>query len=99
MSQIDNLVAALGIHALPVRVDSQAKQVLMAAGIGDILMRYLSPGKEDFKEKIWDQAAGALMVEEEGGRVTDLAGSVLDFSACIRLIRNVGVICIQWGVA
>jgi 3'(2'), 5'-bisphosphate nucleotidase len=39
-----------------------------------------------------DQAAGALLVEEAGGRVTDLAGASLDFQAGRTLERNIGVL-------
>lgn len=31
------------------------------------------------REKIWDHAAGVLIFEEAGGRVTDAAGAPLDF--------------------
>jgi 3'-phosphoadenosine 5'-phosphosulfate (PAPS) 3'-phosphatase len=34
----------------------------------------------DYREAMWDQAAGALLVEEAGGRVTDLDGLPLDFT-------------------
>ena len=35
---------------------------------------------ETYREKIWDHAAGVVIVEEAGGRVTDAAGNKLDFS-------------------
>jgi 3'(2'), 5'-bisphosphate nucleotidase len=41
---------------------------------------------------IWDEAAGSLLIEEAGGRVTDLVGRALDFSAGRRLSRNVGLV-------
>ena len=44
------------------------------------LLRLLSPSRPDYREKIWDQAAGSIVVEEAGGRVTDLDGKPLDFS-------------------
>ena len=43
-------------------------------------------------EKIWDHAAGALVVTEAGGRVSDIEGNDLDFSQGYRLERNRGVI-------
>ena len=46
----------------------------------------------DPSEQIWDQAAGALLVEEAGGRVTDLEGRPLDFGVGRRLDRNFGVL-------
>lgn len=41
---------------------------------------------------IWDQAAGALLIEEAGGRVTDRHGEPLDFACGRTLARNVGII-------
>jgi hypothetical protein len=41
---------------------------------------------------IWDQAAGALLVEEAGGRVSDLHGLPLDFTTGRHLLRNTGLI-------
>ena len=35
--------------------------------------------KQDYREKIWDHAAGMIVVEEAGGRVTDVRGQPLDF--------------------
>ena len=71
-------------------MDSQAKHVTVAAGVNDLLMRF--PPDASFHDAIWDQAAGALLVEEAGGRVTDLSGRPLDFTAGPRLLRNDGVL-------
>ncbi len=90
--QIDELATALGVNAEPVRMDSQAKYAVLAAGKGDLLLRLLSPSKPDYQEKIWDQAAGSLIVEEAGGQVTDLRGGVLDFSYGRTLAANRGVL-------
>jgi 3'(2'), 5'-bisphosphate nucleotidase len=83
---------ALGNHQDPVRMDSQAKLAVLAGGGADLIFRLLSPSKLTYKEKIWDQAAGSLIVEEAGGRVTDLRGEPLDFSVGSELIRNTGVV-------
>ena len=37
--------------------------------------------KAGYKEKVWDHAAGVLVVEEAGGVVTDAGGLALDFGA------------------
>jgi 3'(2'), 5'-bisphosphate nucleotidase len=71
-------------------MDSQAKHVTVAAGLNDLLMRF--PPDSSFHDSIWDHAAGALLVEEAGGRVTDLCGRPLDFTARPRLLRNEGVL-------
>ena len=56
----------LGITADPVPMDSQAKYAVLAAGGGDVNLRLLSPSQPDYREKIWDQAAGSICVEEAG---------------------------------
>lgn len=90
--QLAALASELGMTGEPVKMDSQAKYALMAAGEGDVLCRLLSPRQPDYKEKIWDQAAGAIVVEEAGGKISDLAGKALDFSAGRTLARNRGVL-------
>lgn len=82
----------LGSQAEPVRLDSQAKYAMLAGGRGEVVLRLLSPKRPDYREKIWDQAAGALIVEEAGGTITDLDGKPLDFSQGRLLINNRGVI-------
>jgi 3'(2'), 5'-bisphosphate nucleotidase len=92
ISQIDRLAEALGVQAEAVRMDSQAKYAVLAAGHGELYLRLLSPRQPDYREKIWDQAAGSILVEEAGGRVSDLDGKPLDFTAGRMLIRNRGVL-------
>ncbi len=92
ISQMDIFAASLGVQAKAVRMDSQAKYGLLAAGQGDIYLRLLSPKQPDYREKIWDQAAGSILVEEAGGRVTDLDGKPLDFTTGRTLARNRGVL-------
>ncbi len=86
------LAQQLGMIHPPVRLDSQAKYALLAAGQGDIYVRVPPAAKPDYREKIWDQAAGALLVTEAGGRVTDLDGRALDFAQGLTLSRNRGVL-------
>ncbi|MCB0191961.1 MAG: 3'(2'),5'-bisphosphate nucleotidase, partial [Anaerolineae bacterium] len=45
-----------------------------------------------YREKIWDHAAGSLIIEEAGGRVTDMYGKPLDFSSDYKMNDNRGVI-------
>ena len=86
------LIKTLGITADPVPMDSQAKYAVLAAGVGDVNLRLISPKMPDYREKIWDQAAGSIVVEEAGGRVTDLDGKPLDFSHGRTLATNRGVL-------
>jgi 3'(2'), 5'-bisphosphate nucleotidase len=92
VSQIDLFAGALGVQADAVRMDSQAKYLVLAAGRGEMYLRLLSPRQPDYKEKIWDQAAGSLLVEEAGGVVSDLHGKPLDFSAGRQLLNNRGLL-------
>ncbi len=74
------------------RLDSQAKYAILASGHADILLRLLSPQKLDYREKIWDQAAGSIILEEAGGRITDLFGKSLDFTKGRTLASNRGIL-------
>jgi 3'(2'), 5'-bisphosphate nucleotidase len=89
---IEDLVRELGIVADPVPMDSQAKYAMLAASQGEALLRLLSPSRPDYREKIWDHAAGAIIVEEAGGRVSDLDGKPLDFSQGRSLDGNRGIL-------
>lgn len=80
----------LSIHAEPYRIDSQCKYAAVARGDAAIYLRL--PTREDYRETIWDHAAGALLVERAGGRVTDIEGRPLDFSRGRRLEANQGVV-------
>lgn len=86
----NQVTRALGFRVPPTPMDSQAKHALLAAGQGELLLRI--PARPDFRDKIWDHAAGTLILEEAGGRVTDLLGAPLDFGTGRTLVRNQGVI-------
>ena len=90
--KMDKLLARLGTEEPLVRMDSQAKFAMLAGGQAELIFRLLSPARPDYREKIWDQAAGAIIVEEAGGQVSDLTGAPLDFSAGASLDRNLGVV-------
>lgn len=80
----------LGITAEPYRIDSQCKYGAVARGDASIYLRL--PTRADYREKIWDHAAGKFVVERAGGRVTDVTGAPLDFSHGQKLERNSGVV-------
>jgi 3'(2'), 5'-bisphosphate nucleotidase len=80
----------LGITSPPLRMDSQAKYAVVARGDADIYLRL--PTSADYREKIWDHAAGALIVAEAGGAVTDIQGRPLEFHHGRELVANRGVI-------
>ena len=80
----------LGITKPSVRMDSQAKYASIARGAGDLYLRL--PVNKDYQEKIWDHAAGDLIVREAGGEVTDAQGKRLNFGKGRTLMENQGVI-------
>lgn len=86
----------LGITKESVRMDSQAKYGSIARGAGDVYLRL--PVRKDYQEKIWDHAAGDLIVREAGGQVTDAEGKRLDFSKGRTLKENKGVVAAPRGV-
>lgn len=90
--QLGQLAEAMGAQGDPIPMDSQAKYAVLAAGGGDMLVRLISEGRPDYRECIWDQAAGSIVVEEAGGTVTDLDGKPLDFSHGKKLTANRGVL-------
>jgi len=67
----------LKISLPPYRMDSQCKYACLAAGQGSI---YLRMPRWGYRENIWDHVAGAVVIEEAGGKVTDSMGVPLDFS-------------------
>lgn len=77
------IARSAGIDAPPLRMDSQAKYAAIAAGRAALYLRLPRPGIDGYREKIWDHAAGALIVEEAGGRVTDMRGRPLDFGGAM----------------
>ncbi|XP_002972451.2 SAL1 phosphatase [Selaginella moellendorffii] len=79
----------LGVTASPIRMDSQAKYGAMARGDAAIYLRFPHKG---YREKIWDHAAGSIVVEEAGGVVVDAAGRALDFSKGRYLDLDTGII-------
>ncbi len=84
------ILHSLKITAEPVRMDSQAKYATVAEGNADFYLRL--PTRKGYEEKIWDHAGGVLVLEEAGGRVTDIDGKPLDFAAGRTLKNNRGVV-------
>jgi 3'(2'), 5'-bisphosphate nucleotidase len=80
----------LGITATPIRIDSQCKYAVVARGDASIYLRL--PASRGYEEKIWDHAAGVIIIEEAGGRVSDVEGRPLDFTRGNTLKGNRGVI-------
>jgi 3'(2'), 5'-bisphosphate nucleotidase len=82
---------ALGTTEPEVRMDSQVKYLALADGVGDLIVR-LPRRRGALRENIWDHACGVLLVEEAGGRCTDVMGGDLDFRTARQMEHNLGVL-------
>jgi len=90
VSDTDRVIAAVGADPHVVRLDSSAKYAVVARGQADAYLRL--PTRADYVERIWDHAAGVIVAEEAGARVTDIAGRPLEFGHGRGLERNRGVV-------
>jgi 3'(2'), 5'-bisphosphate nucleotidase len=88
-SEAAQIGAALGITAEPVRLDSQTKYAMVARGDASI---YLRVPRGDYRENVWDHAAGLIVVEEAGGRVSDIEGKPFDITTGQRMTGNRGAV-------
>ena len=88
--QSQEIARRLGISSEPYRIDSQCKYGAVARGDASIYLRL--PTRADYREKIWDHAAGKAVVEAAGGRVSDVDGKPLDFTRGRTLEENRGII-------
>ena len=87
-----NIANALGITESPVRMDSQAKYGIVSRGGASLYIRLPNPAFPDYRECIWDHAAGLIVVEEAGGTVTDANGTPLNFLTGKRMHENRGIV-------
>ena len=85
-----SVASALGMTSMAVRMDSQAKYAAVARGQAEIYMRL--PTSATRRECIWDHAAGAIVVQEAGGMVSDIQGKPLDFGQGKKLEQNWGIL-------
>ena len=90
--QQNAIAKAVGIKTDSVRVDSQAKYGIVSSGEAALYLRLPSPKYPNYRENIWDHAAGAIVVEEAGGTVTDMYGKPLDFATASKMHDNRGVV-------
>lgn len=80
----------------PIRVHSaHLKYCLVARGDAHV---YYRPDKGKGGEYIWDHAPAALLVTEAGGRVTDLDGAEINWTAGRRLSKNRGFLATNGGL-
>ncbi len=74
-------------HTLPPQ--TQAKYGALARGDAAAFMRFPPPS---YREKIWDHCAGAIIVSEAGGCITDAAGAPLNFGQGRFLTLDRGIV-------
>jgi 3'(2'), 5'-bisphosphate nucleotidase len=70
-------------------LDSQVKYCSLSKGLAELYLRL--PISATYKEKVWDHAAGNVLITESGGVVTDMNGNELDFGTG-RTLKSSGVI-------
>lgn len=85
------IATRLGVTRPSLHLDSQCKYATVARGEATLYMRLPSKGST-YEEMIWDHAAGWVIVQEAGGRVTDTNGKPLNFALGRTLRENSGVI-------
>lgn len=73
-----------------IRMDSQCKYGLLAKGEAEVYLRF--PLNRNYRENIWDHAAGYVILREAGGKVSDARGKDLDFSHGKTLAANYGIV-------
>jgi 3'(2'), 5'-bisphosphate nucleotidase len=88
----ERLAKKMNISKPSLRMDSQAKYGIVARGEVTLYLRVPSPSEPGYKENIWDHAAGSIIAEEAGGKVTDVFGHPLDFSCGVKMVKNHGVL-------
>jgi 3'(2'), 5'-bisphosphate nucleotidase len=72
------IASDVGVKKSPLRMDSMCKYGIVARGDASFYLRI--PSRQSYLEKIWDHAAGSIMVLEAGGKVTDIDGRPLNFT-------------------
>lgn len=92
----EKIAEALGVIHPPLRIDSQCKYAAVARGDASIYLRL--PTRADYVEKIWDHAAGWIILREAGGTVSDIHGQPIDFSLGRALRANQGIVASVPGI-
>jgi 3'(2'), 5'-bisphosphate nucleotidase len=68
------------------------KYGIVARGEATLYLRIPSSSEVGYKENIWDHAAGSIITEESGGKVTDSLGRPLEFTSGIKMEKNEGIV-------
>ncbi len=89
VDKLQPILDSCGSTRTPLQIDGMGKYATVASGETSAYIRI--PGSSR-KESIWDHAAGAFILSEAGGKVTDINGSALDFSQGLTLSKNHGIL-------
>ncbi len=90
IEKTEQFLSKLGItQMLP--VDSQVKYGLLACGEGEFILRFPPADNPDYREKIWDHAGGAVVLQEAGGKITDIYGRAFQYNPEPLLKDSIGV--------
>ncbi len=92
VEKTENLLKNLNMTKPPIEMSSLAKHAMLAAGGADFFLRLLPSKNPGYREKIWDQAPGLVIIEEAGGLLTDSEGKPLDFTHGRTLAQNRGLL-------
>ena len=88
----ESIAKSTGISRPSLRMDSQTKYAAVARGAAALYLRLPSAKYPGYREKIWDHAAGSIVVEEAGGQVSDMFGRPLDFGSDAVMHTNRGAV-------
>jgi len=83
-------LSKMGIHS-SIPIDSQVKYGLLACGEGEIILRFPPTDNPNYREKVWDHAGGSIILEEAGGKVTDIFANPFLYNGEPLLNNSVGV--------
>lgn len=71
-------------------LDSMVKYTMIACGDAELFLRF--PRDASWVNMAWDHVPGVALLQAAGGVVTDLDGSLLDFSTGARMTANKGMV-------
>ncbi len=88
----EQIMSSLTTEPQIIRYDSMVKYCIISRSEADVYLRLPNPNSPGYVENIWDHAAGVVIVEEAGGKISDMNGKTLDFGQGKKLFANRGVI-------
>ncbi|EPS37285.1 hypothetical protein H072_9069 [Dactylellina haptotyla CBS 200.50] len=87
----DKIAEKIGAHwKVHHLYSTQLRYIALTLDFTDVILRLPKP--EYSQPHLWDHAGGAMMFEEVGGKVTDVNGRPLDFTAGRDLDNNFGLV-------